>query len=67
MKPMKKTYLQPQTYLLAVTTDSFIAVSGNFIDGETITETVSDETIDGGNAWSRQLSNAWSEEDDDVN
>ena len=40
--------------VLYVSTDSMVAVSGNFIEGETTTETVHDETIDGNNAWSRR-------------
>ena len=51
---MKKTYVEPMVEVLYVSTDSMIAVSGNFIEGETTTETVHDETIDGNNAWSRR-------------
>jgi hypothetical protein len=50
---MKKTYLEPLAVVLNISTASMIAVSGNFIVGETTNEEVHDETIDGGDAWSR--------------
>jgi len=65
MKLMKKTYLQPQVLLFTVRMASHIALSGNFTEGETITDPVSNETIDGGNAWSRRQRNLWDLEDDD--
>ena len=51
---MKKTYLEPMAVVLNISTASMIAVSGNFIVGETTNEEVHDETIDGGDAWSRR-------------
>lgn len=40
--------------VLNISTASMIAVSGDFIVGETFTEQFHDGTIDGGNAWSRR-------------
>lgn len=51
---MKKTYLQPLAVVLNISTASMIAVSGNFTEGNTTQEPIHDETIDGGNAWSRR-------------
>lgn len=59
---MKKVYLQPITAVLAISTTDMVAVSGDFIEGETTTEEIHDGTIDGGNAWSRR-NNVWDDED----
>ena len=62
---MKRTYLQPLAEVLDISTDSMIAVSGNFTEGETITETIHDGTIDGGDAWSRHTHHDLWENDED--
>lgn len=59
---MRKTYLQPQMFLWTASMSPVLAVSGNFKEGETISEPISDETIDGGNAWGRQHRDIWDEE-----
>ncbi len=61
---MKKTYLKPQMLLLPVSMAPVMTVSGNFVEGETISEPISDETIDGGDAWSRRRNNVWDEEEE---
>jgi len=62
---MKKTYLQPWTVVLNISTTSMIAVSGNFTEGDTTQETIHDETIDGGDAWSRRKNRDLWEDDEE--
>ena len=63
---MKKTYLQPMMAVLSIGTASMVAVSGNFIEGETKNEGVYDTPIDGNNAWSRGYKNVWDETSEEV-
>ena len=63
---MKKTYLQPLAVVLNLSTASMIAVSGKFTEGDTKNEDIHDETIDGGNAWSRRKSrDVWDYDDEE--
>lgn len=62
---MKRTYLQPLMNVLAIRTSTIIAVSGNFTEGDTTEEPIHDETIDGGDAWSRYKNyNIWDNDEE---
>jgi len=65
---MKKTYLQPLAVVLRISTASMIAVSGNFTEGDTKNEDIHDETIDGGDAWSRRKGRSiWDDNEEEEN
>jgi hypothetical protein len=50
----KKKYLKPMAVVLDVSTATMLALSGNFIEGETHGEGVHPETpVDGENAWAK--------------
>ena len=52
----KKRYLQPMVVLLDISTDSMLALSGDFIEGETQSEVVNpDVPVDGEDAWAKSV------------
>lgn len=57
---MKKLYNKPHVTVDTACPSQMIAVSGNFIEGETTTSGIYDEKIDGNQAWTKE-DNIWEE------
>ena len=58
---MKKLYNKPRVTVDTTCYSQMIAVSGNFVEGDTTTQGIFDDEIDGNQAWVKE-DNAWDNE-----
>ena len=58
---MKKLYNKPHVTVVTLCHSRMIAISGNFVEGDTTTQGIFDDEIDGNQAWVKE-DNAWDDE-----
>lgn len=58
---MKKLYNKPHVTVVTLCHSRMIAISGNFEEGETTTQGIYDDVIDGNHAWVKE-GNIWDNE-----